>query len=153
MDYIQKPKNPDKTCVFCSAPAEADGEMNLIVHRGEGAYVILNLYPYTSGHVMIVPYEHCATLAQLDSQVRGEIMELANHAINTIGIEYKAQGFNVGFNIGEAAGAGISEHIHMHVVPRWQADTNFMTALGMTRVLPESLVATYQRLKQAWNKQ
>ena len=152
MDYIQNPKHNNKACVFCAAPAEADDEQNLIVHRGQTAYVILNRYPYTSGHVMIVPFEHCSTLAQLNSQTRSEIMELANQAILVIGIEYKAQGFNMGFNIGEAAGAGITEHIHMHIVPRWQADTNFMSTLGMTRVLPEALADTYRRLKQAWDQ-
>jgi len=150
MEYIQSPKNNDTVCVFCAAPDEPDGENNLIVYRGKAAYIILNRYPYTSGHVLVVPYEHSPTLSQLNSQVRGELMELANRAVNVIGVEYNAQGFNVGFNIGEAAGAGISGHIHMHVVPRWQADTNFMSALGRTRVLPELLSDTYQRLKRAW---
>jgi len=152
MDYIQTPKNNDKACVFCVAPTEADGEQNLVVHRGQTCYIILNRYPYTSGHVMVVPFEHCATLAQLNSQTRSEIMELATQAVNIIGTEYKPQGFNVGFNIGEAAGAGIAGHIHMHIVPRWHADTNFMSTLGMTRVLPEALAETYRRLKQGWDR-
>lgn len=151
MDYIQKPKKNDSECVFCSAPAEQDGEQSLIVSRGQTAYIILNRYPYTSGHVMIVPYKHCQTLEQLDPQTRSEIMELTNQALIMIRAEYKPQGFNVGFNIGEAAGAGIAGHIHMHIVPRWNSDTNFMSALGMTRVLPETLDVTYKRLKQAWD--
>jgi len=152
MDYIQNPKNNDRACVFCTAPAEANDEHNLILYRGKLVYIILNRYPYTSGHVLVVPYQHSQNLAQLDRQTRSEIMELSNQSIAVIDFEYKPQGFNVGFNIGEAAGAGIAGHIHMHVVPRWHSDTNFMSALGMTRVLPEALEETYRRLKQAWDR-
>jgi ATP adenylyltransferase len=127
-----------------------DEAQSLIVHRGPMAYVIMNRYPYTSGHVLVVPYQHSPTLEQLSPKIRSEMIELANRAVNVIGSEYNAQGFNVGFNIGEAAGAGIAGHIHMHVVPRWNADTNFMSALSNTRVLPEALEVTYQRLRQAW---
>lgn len=149
MDYIQNPQKNETACVFCTAPTLDDAQ-SLIVQRDKTAYVIMNRYPYTSGHVLIVPYEHCSDLEQIPSQTRSELIELANQAILVIRAEYSAQGFNVGLNIGEAAGAGIAGHLHMHVVPRWNADTNFMSALGNTRVLPEALETTFERLKQAW---
>lgn len=127
-----------------------DGPQNLIFHRGQHAYGILNRYPYTSGHLMLVPYIHEPTLTSLDAATRTELMELANQAIEVLQKIYNPQGFNVGINIGEAAGAGITEHIHVHVVPRWGGDTNFMSSLAQTRVLPESLEETYLRVKQAW---
>jgi ATP adenylyltransferase len=112
--------------------------------------VILNRFPYTSGHLMTVPYAHVATLDELDCQTRAELMELAVTAMQVLGAVYHPQGFNLGMNIGDAGGAGIAEHIHMHVVPRWIGDTNFMSALGETRVLPELLNETYRRVCGAW---
>jgi ATP adenylyltransferase len=101
---------------------------------------------------MVVPYQHEASLEGLDSETRAELLELANQIMKLLGKEYHPQGFNVGINIGEAAGAGITEHVHLHVVPRWSGDTNFMSSLGETRVLPETLADTYQRLKKAWQQ-
>jgi ATP adenylyltransferase len=149
MSYIEKHKE-ESGCVFCEAQSIADGEQNLILFRGQRAYVILNRYPYTSGHLMVVPFQHEASLEGLDAETRAEMLELANQITQMLGREYHAQGFNVGINIGEAAGAGITEHIHLHVVPRWTGDTNFMSSLGETRVLPETLEDTYQRMKRAW---
>jgi ATP adenylyltransferase len=151
MSYIQK--NKDQTgCVFCEAQSIADGAENLILFRGERAFVILNRFPYTSGHLMVVPFQHEASLEGLDSETRAELLELANRIMKMLGREYHPQGYNVGINIGEAAGAGITEHIHLHVVPRWSGDTNFMSSLGETRVLPETLEDTYQRMKTAWQQ-
>jgi len=151
MTYIQNHKD-EEGCVFCKAQDITDGPVNLILYRGQQTFVILNRYPYTSGHLMVVPYMHTASLQGLEPQARAEMMELATQIMSMLSEEYHAQGFNVGINIGEAAGAGITEHVHLHVVPRWTGDTNFMSALGETRVLPETLEDTYHRLKGTWNK-
>jgi ATP adenylyltransferase len=151
MQYIESPKN--KTgCIFCQALVESDDLANLIVLRGQRAFVILNRYPYTTGHVMVVPVDHQASLEKLDSSTRAEIMELAAQFIRIFEKVYQPQGINVGINIGEAAGAGITDHVHMHIVPRWLGDTNFMSTLGNTRVLPETLEDTYLRLKKGWEE-
>jgi ATP adenylyltransferase len=149
MEYIE---NHLKTegCVFCLEQEKIDGPENLIVYRGQRAFVIMNRYPYTSGHIMTVPNIHQSTLEDLDPITRAEMFELATRGIGVLRKIYNPQGFNVGINIGEAAGAGITEHIHLHVVPRWMGDTNFMTSLGKTRVLPESLEETYRRVSEEW---
>jgi ATP adenylyltransferase len=151
MEYIEE-DNKDDECVFCNAPGWSDFREHLIVYRGERTYLILNRYPYTSGHLMVVPYEHISSLELLDSKTRAEMMELTSKAIQVIQDTYQPQGFNVGINIGEAAGAGIVDHVHLHIVPRWAGDTNFMTSLSHTRVLPESLEDTYQRVLSGWLK-
>ena len=149
MKYINNYDHPGK-CVFCTAPSEVDGPENLIVHRGKNAYVIMNRFPYTTGHLMIVPFEHTADLNSLSPEIRSEMMEMVNDAVTRLQKVYKPEGFNVGINMGAAAGAGIAEHLHIHIVPRWTGDTNFMSSVGETRVLPEELEATYQRLLAAW---
>lgn len=149
MSYILQNKD-ENGCVFCKAQEIPDGSENLILYRGKRSFVILNRYPYTSGHLMVVPFQHEASLEGLDAATRAELLELANQVMKMLGNEYQAQGFNVGINIGEAAGAGITDHIHLHVVPRWSGDTNFMSSLGETRVLPETLEDTYRRMKNAW---
>jgi ATP adenylyltransferase len=149
MDYIEKPKQKDR-CVFCYALAQSDGPENLIIYRGTQAFVILNRYPYTSGHLMVVPFNHKPALGELNSATRTELMELTTAGIAALKQVYQPQGFNIGMNIGEAAGAGIEEHIHVHLVPRWFGDTNFMSSLGDVRVLPESLEDTYRRISEAW---
>jgi ATP adenylyltransferase len=145
MTYIENHDKEDG-CVFCNAQAKEDSAENLIAHRGERAYVILNRYPYTGGHLMVVPFEHKATLEELDPQARAEMMELTSRCMIILRSLYKPHGFNVGVNIGEAAGAGVREHVHIHIVPRWKGDTNFMSSLGETRVIPEALEITYQRV-------
>lgn len=149
MKYIQSNKEQDG-CVFCLAQELQDSPENLIVHRGKRAFVILNRFPYTSGHLMAVPYDHQATIIDLEDDTRAEMMELSNQCILVLKKVYRPQGFNVGINIGGAAGAGIREHVHMHIVPRWNGDTNFMSALGDTRVLPETLEETYWRIRKMW---
>jgi len=134
-------------CVFCRALG-GDDEKNYIVHRASLNFVILNLYPYTSGHLMIVPYEHTASLANVAEQVTTEMMELAKQAERALEGEYHPDGFNIGMNLGRSAGAGVAEHLHLHVVPRWSGDANFVSVIGETRVLPEDLSATYQKLKK-----
>jgi ATP adenylyltransferase len=149
MAYIERTKD-DKSCVFCRAHTQPDGPDNLILYRGQYAYVILNRYPYTSGHLMVISNAHQPVLEDLDPQTRAEMMELTVAATQALRTAYRPQGFNIGVNMGDAAGAGIADHVHMHIVPRWVGDTNFMSTLGHTRVLPEELAKTYDRLKEAW---
>jgi len=138
-------------CVFCrlaaSQGAEAD-ESNYVLYRGRDNFVILNLYPYTSGHVLIIPYAHLAWLAEADKRITDEMMDLAKQAQRAIRVEYHPSGYNLGMNLGRAAGAGVADHFHLHVLPRWVGDTNFTTTIGETRVLPEDLAQTYQKLKK-----
>ncbi len=149
MEYITTPKSDDG-CIFCNGLKQADGPENLIVYRGPMAFVMLNRFPYTSGHLMIVPYEHKPSLELLESASRVDIMELSARAIQVLQALYTPQGFNLGMNIGNAAGAGVTEHVHLHVVPRWVGDTNFMSSVSQTRVLPELLEETYRRVRGAW---
>lgn len=138
-------------CVFCNALAKTeDNSKNLIVHRGQRAFVIVNLFPYTNGHLMVAPMDHKASLELLDSETRAEMMELSSQAIVILKNIYHPQAFNVGANIGKAAGAGVPDHVHMHIVPRWAGDSNFMSVLGETRVLPETIDETYKRVKEGW---
>lgn len=149
MKYFDRDKS-SKVCAFCEALKQEDGLSNLIVYRGNFAFVILNLYPYTSGHLMVVPYVHCDTLENLPASTQAEMMELTTKAVSVLKKIYHPQGFNVGINIGSVAGAGIAEHLHMHVVPRWGGDANFISVVGGTRVLPETLEDTYTRLHHSW---
>ena len=146
MEYIEN-HGKEGGCVFCKVVAMPDSAENLIVHRGALAFVILNRYPYTSGHVMIVPFEHRPNLEQLDAAKRGEMIELTSRATTVLRTIYNTQAFNVELNIGEAAGAGVKEHVHIHVVPRWNGDTNFMSSLAELRVLPELLQDTWSRIR------
>lgn len=150
MKYIEN-HIKEAGCVFCIAQTKTDGTENLIAFRGERAYVILNRYPYTSGHLMVIPFEHKPNLEELDPVTRAEMMELTSRCTTVLKNIYKPQGFNVGVNIGEAAGAGVAAHVHIHIVPRWQGDTNFMSSVGDARVLPEALEDTYQRVKKEFN--
>lgn len=151
MAYIQQNNKPSEDgCVFCHCAAVADSADNLIAARGRAAFVILNRYPYTSGHVMVVPFEHQPSLELLEADTRAEMMELVAQSIEVLRTIYRPQGFNVGINIGEAAGAGIAEHVHIHIVPRWAGDTNFMSSLANTRVLPEALEDSWERIKCQW---
>jgi ATP adenylyltransferase len=151
MTYIENPEK-EVQCVFCAAQSGAESPQNLVVMRGRQAFVILNRFPYTSGHLMVVPYQHEASFEGLDAPSRAEMMELVTLSIQVLRAQYHPQGFNVGVNIGTAAGAGIADHVHMHIVPRWTGDTNFMSSLGQTRVLPETLEDTYTRIKQGWQR-
>jgi ATP adenylyltransferase len=140
-------KNEQQGCIFCVKPDEGDDEANLIVHRGERCFVILNLFPYTNGHLMVAPYEHHSSLADLDDETVAEMMSLTQRAIAALEESYSPHGYNIGFNQGRVAGAGVEHHIHMHVVPRWGGDTNFMPVLADTRVMPQSLEESYEALR------
>ena len=160
MDYIWSPWRMDyimhhehlANCIFCAALVQEDGFQNLILQRGKLAYVILNRFPYTSGHLMVVSKVHEASFEAVDQDTRSEVMELLNMSVQVLRDVYTPEGFNIGANIGVAAGAGIADHMHFHVVPRWLGDTNFMSTTAATRVLPEDLSETYQRLRASWVK-
>jgi len=148
MKYIQEGQKDD--CFFCESITQPEGVENLVVVRGKQVFAVLNLFPYTSGHLMVVPFNHVATLDKLDPEIRAELMEFTNQATCVLESVYHPDGFNLGINIGKSAGAGIVDHIHLHIVPRWEGDTNFMSSLAETRVLPESIEDTYHRVREAW---
>jgi len=150
--YISEVHDDTQTgCIFCDALARNDDAAALIVYRGKKNFVILNRYPYTSGHVMIVPYAHVAQLALCDAETLAEMMRLAQRVEKAFVANYKPDGMNVGMNLGKAAGAGIAGHLHLHALPRWFGDTNFITVTGETRVHPEDLHTTFERMRKALN--
>ncbi len=160
MDYLWTPWRfqyvttaPDACeCVFCAAAKSRDDRAVLIVHRGVHDFVILNRFPYTSGHIMVVPYAHVATLEDLSDEALVEMIRLARAAEGHLRAVYKPDGLNLGINIGRSAGAGIAGHLHLHALPRWTGDTNFMTVTGETRVLPEDLEVTWEKMRKAWEE-
>jgi ATP adenylyltransferase len=143
-------KDIEEECIFCAKPAQDDDEANLIVHRGERSFVILNLFPYTNGHLMVAPYAHLGRLQELGSETLAEMMTLAQRSMDRLEQVYDPHGYNVGFNQGRVAGAGVEHHIHMHVVPRWGGDTNFMPVIADTKVMPQSIEQSYEALKGAF---
>ena len=151
MAYIRGEKKPQSGCVFCSAQNASD-EDALIVARSETVFVILNLFPYNPGHLMVIPYEHIETQEGLSDAALLDMMRMTNRAIATLRELYQPHGFNLGSNTGSAAGAGIAEHTHFHVVPRWNGDASFMTPISDTRVIPDLLDNTHRELKAVWQK-
>ena len=150
IDYIKSEK--EKGCIFCDKPAEGDDHSMLILYRGENSFVIMNLYPYNNGHLMIAPYQHTDSTHELNSSSRSEIMELADQIMKIQKNIMNADGFNYGANIGYSGGAGIADHIHFHIVPRWTGDTNFMPVLGHTKVQMQGLQETYNDLRPHFDK-
>jgi ATP adenylyltransferase len=146
--YIEKASS-EGGCIFVDLPRGADDRSNLILCRGETAFVMLNAFPYTNGHLMVAPFRHTADLGALADEEMLEIQKLIAGCVRWIGKVYGPDGFNIGVNLGRAAGAGIPSHVHWHVVPRWDGDTNFMTTVGDVRVLPQSLEESYDRLRAA----
>jgi len=141
--------SPPAICIFCAAQKNpADDENNFVLHRGANNFVILNLYPYITGHLMIAPFAHVGELDSAPKEVTDEMMDLAKHCETALRDAYHPDGFNLGMNLGRAGGAGIADHIHLHIMPRWAGDTNFMTTVGETRVLPEDLSTTYQKVRE-----
>ena len=134
-------------CVFCNARDGGDDHETHLLERSEHAFLILNAYPYASGHLMAVVNRHVATVGEAGPAELGDVMRLVQRAVAALSVEYRAEGFNIGWNQGRAAGAGIEDHLHVHVVPRWNGDSNFVSVLGETRVLPETLTATWERLR------
>lgn len=160
MDHLWSPwryqyvsqSRPPAGCIFCAKSSEQRDRENYIVHRGERNFVILNLYPYSTGHLMVAPYEHVGNLAATPEQTLEEMIRLARLAEIRLREVYNPHGFNLGMNLGESAGAGVPGHIHLHVLPRWSGDTNFMTAVGETRVVPEIPDVTYEKLKKVFEQ-
>jgi len=134
-------------CIFCAFPEDDKDTENLIVHRGKTAFIILNAYPYSNGHLMVSPYQHTSKLDDLADEELLEIMALTRLGVNVLKKAFRPDGFNVGMNMGRVAGAGIADHVHTHIVPRWNGDTNYMTVVGETRVLPEDLSQTAEKLR------
>ncbi|HYP52183.1 MAG TPA: HIT domain-containing protein [Pyrinomonadaceae bacterium] len=143
----EKDKVKDAPCVFCALRDDREDERRYVVHRAQHNFLVLNLYPYTSGHLLVVPYEHTSELDAASKETTDELMELAKRAQTVLRETYRPDGFNLGMNLGHTAGAGVAGHIHLHVLPRWAGDGNFMSTVGETRVLPEDLKTTYERLR------
>lgn len=161
MDYLWSPWRyhyirkdlPERGCVFCLHAEEKDrDEEHYILHRGRWNFVLLNLYPYTTGHLMVVPYAHSARLTEVTKETLEELIALARDAEACLEAALRPKGMNIGLNLGEAAGAGIAAHLHLHVVPRWLGDANFMSVIAETRVIPQTLPDTFALLKQHWGK-
>jgi ATP adenylyltransferase len=158
MDYLWSPwryqyvsaAQPSRGCIFCDKAAEGNDRDNLILYRAANNFVLLNLYPYSTGHLMVAPYAHLGTLEDADEATVTEMMRLTRRAQAVLGDVYSAPGFNIGMNIGSCAGAGVAGHIHMHVLPRWPGDVNFMTAVAESRVIPEDLSTTFEKLTRAF---
>lgn len=153
MEYMTEAGEQNRSgCVFCEHLSDEDDEGAHILHRGEYTFVILNAFPYNTGHLMIAPLRHAGDVTELQAWERGELFELTCRCIEILRATMGAEGFNTGMNLGSAAGAGIPGHLHMHVVPRWSGDTNFMPVTGNTKVLPEMLTDTYAKLKPAFDR-
>lgn len=146
--YIADASREDR-CIFCDSVAANDDEKRLVIFRGAKNFIILNRFPYTSGHVMVVPYAHVADLSAADTGMLSEMMQLAQRVKCALEKAYHPEGYNLGMNLGRAAGAGVTGHLHLHVLPRWAGDSNFMTVVGETRVEPEDLSTTYEKIRKA----
>lgn len=147
--YISS-KAANVDCIFCYAAASSQDDQTLVVYRAKYNFVILNRYPYTNGHLMIAPYQHASRLSLLDESVTAEMMLLTRLSETVLEAIYRPDGLNVGMNLGEAAGAGIEQHLHLHALPRWKGDANFMTTIGDTRIVPEMLGETYRKVRSGF---
>jgi ATP adenylyltransferase len=151
LEYLTEPKTDG--CIFCHAAGQDDDRQNLVLLRGERAFLILNRYPYNNGHFMAVPYAHVPSLEDLDAETLAELMLLLNRGMAALRATMNPQGFNIGANLGRVAGAGVEEHVHLHAVPRWSGDTNFMPIVGNMRVVPETWLQTYDAFIKALEAQ
>lgn len=146
IDYIKSAKPPG--CILCDKPNQKKDPANLILERGKYCFIMMNLYPYNNGHLMVSPYLHTCDLEDLSDPAMKEMMRMTKKSVAALRKAFKSEGFNIGLNLGKSAGAGIDDHLHFHVVPRWTGDTNFMTVVAETRVIPEDLGATFRQLKK-----
>ncbi len=144
MEYIEQDKSGE--CIFCVLPKANEDKKNFILHKGDTCFVIMNVYPYNTGHLMVSPYRHLACITQMDEKENTELNRLTHKCVEILRTVKSPEGFNIGVNLGKAGGAGFDEHIHMHIVPRWIGDTNYMPVLADTKVHPEHLKATYDKL-------
>ena len=149
IEYITQPKEPG--CIFCTKPVEQQDDKNFIVHRSKTSFIIMNFYPYNNGHLMVVPFRHTADIAGLTSDEKLEMMDLLAMSKQALKQTMSPHGFNIGMNLGEVAGAGVKNHLHFHIVPRWNGDTNFMPIFGHTKVVSEGLAETWEKLKMAFD--
>jgi ATP adenylyltransferase len=150
LEYVSKADDRDRSeCIFCDAYASQDDRATLTLRRDTTSFALLNLYPYTTGHAMVAPIDHCSEISDVDEGTLTEMMRTAQDLMEAMRAVYRPHGFNVGFNVGEAAGAGIEEHLHLHIVARWRGDSNMMTVVGGTRVVPEDLDRTYEKMRRA----
>lgn len=150
MEFIERPKDVPEGCIFCDLPAQDQDEKNHIVYRGRLGFIMLNMFPYNNGHLLVAAYHHASALSGLAGEQQAELMSLTDLGCRALENAYRPEGFNIGINLGKVAGAGIPGHLHVHIVPRWNGDANFMPVIGDTRVLPEALGASYGRLKAAF---
>lgn len=148
--YVVGPKPPRDECVFCAAAAGERDDQTYVLHRGVECFSMLNRFPYNGGHLMVLPYGHRGALADVSPSALSEMMVTAARWTAVLGVSLRAEGFNVGFNLGPAAGAGLADHLHLHVVPRWNGDTNFMPVVGGTKVIPQDLDGLYAQLTAGW---
>ena len=154
MEFLTEPKKGSQdSCVFCELLSQKQDDTNLILHRGKTHFVILNKYPYNNGHLMVIPLRHTNDYTSLTKQELSEMNALTQHAMKALRNAYEPQGFNLGMNLGTAAGAGIKEHLHMHIVPRWVGDTNFLPVLGDTKSMPQHLTASFEALLPYFRKE
>ena len=145
-EYLEQEKHPNDACVFCQAIQETDDKANLVLHRNEACFIIFNRYPYNNGHLLVVPYRHVGDLEGLTADESANVMHVVRYGVRLLRCAYQPNAVNVGMNLGAAAGAGILDHVHMHIVPRWEGDTSYMTVFSGTRVISEALEQTYERL-------
>lgn len=151
MQYIQNVDAKDEGCIFCNKPRESEDQKNLILYRGSSCFVIMNLFPYNNGHLMIVPYQHTSDILNLEPSVSEELWSLVCLSKRALSECFKPEGFNIGMNLGRVSGAGIDQHLHMHIVPRWNGDSNFMPVIGETKVISQAVGDTYRALHPYFN--
>lgn len=153
MQYIEQIDDPaDEGCIFCGKPEENDDEKNLILHRSSHCFVIMNLFPYNNGHLMVIPYRHLSDYRDLTDEELLDMQQLVRKTVGIIDGLMKPQGYNIGMNLGRVAGAGIADHLHTHIVPRWNGDTNFMPVLGQVKVISEELRTTWRKLRAEFER-
>lgn len=150
MEYILGKKEPE--CIFCSYPKKNNDRDNLILYRSAHNFVMMNKYPYNNGHIMVVPYIHTSTIDNLTDEILLDFMKVTQYSLKCLKEAFRPEGFNIGINIGAVAGAGMEEHVHLHMVPRWAGDTSFMSVFGEIRVIPEYIMETYDKLYPIFNK-
>ena len=150
MEYILGKKEPE--CIFCSYPKKNNDRDNLILYRSAHNFVMMNKYPYNNGHIMVVPYIHTSTIDNLTDEVLLDFMKVTQYSLKCLKEAFRPEGFNIGINIGAVAGAGLEEHVHLHMVPRWAGDTSFMSVFGEIRVIPEYIMETYDKLYPVFNR-
>lgn len=152
MEYIKTPKTDGAKCLFCEKLEQAKDRDNLLLYRSSHSFVAMNLYPYNNGHLMVLPYKHVPTLKGLEDEVLLDFMKTTQLALDVLQEAFRPEGFNVGINYGKVAGAGLGEHVHLHIVPRWAGDASFMTVLGEVRVISEHIMSTYDTLHPIFNR-